>query len=76
MSRNDNLLLRHKQMLQFQKEIAPFTPTTRELMELWGYNATSAVSYTLHVLLAAGLVIARSNGSYSKYFAVRKAKSQ
>lgn len=57
-------------MLVLQDEIRPFTPTVRELMEVWNLSSTSAVHRTLAELEEAGLVITRKRGARSKYYAV------
>lgn len=63
-------LRRHKQMLKFQEEIKPFTPTIRELVSLWGLKTTSATHATIRYLVNCGYVIERRIGDEHKYYAV------
>lgn len=71
MKRDENIKLRHRQMLALQRDIKPFTPTIRELMVTWDYKTLSAVHYMLQQLHVRGLVVTRAAGTYLRYFAVR-----
>ena len=66
-------VVRHKQMLEYQKQIAPFTPTIRDLMEIWGLKSTSIVKETLSKMAKRGLVIRRERGAKHAYYAVEAA---
>lgn len=61
---------KHQAMLDFQKEIAPFTPTVRDLMNVFGLASTSAVAYTLEQMREQKMVITRISGKSRKYYAV------
>jgi hypothetical protein len=68
---NENKLAeRHSAMLKYQKDIAPFTPTIRELEKLWRLNTTSAAHLTMDHLVSSGRAIFRKCGKTVKYFAV------
>ena len=60
---------RHASMLEYQSKIQPFTPTIRELKELWGLNTTCAVHLSLQRLESAGVVVSRKHGKTKSYFA-------
>jgi hypothetical protein len=64
----DLLHQRHTEMLRYQKSIAPFTPTLRELMEVWNLDSTNTVSVILINLLAAGVVIVRQVGKDAHHY--------
>ena len=69
---NARFLERHKAMLEKQKEIAPFTPTIRELATLWGISVSAAAN-TLRILERMGLVISRNpmaGSDIKNYYAV------
>jgi hypothetical protein len=72
MLRQDELQARHKQMLDFQHSIAPFTPTVRELGTLWKLNSTSATRYILEKFVSLGWCISRDSGygPFTRYYAV------
>lgn len=59
---------RHGEMLKYQKKIAPFTPTFRELMDLWGLRTVSSVYFTLNFLSDIGLVTSRGRGKKKTQF--------
>lgn len=63
---------RHKKMVAYQEQIKPFTPSVRELVEVWGVHSTCAATSTLQRLEKSGLVISRSMGSKKYYYAVEK----
>jgi len=66
---------RHGRMLEFQDQIKPFTPTIRELVDLWGVRSTSAAAYILERLVDHGLVITRSHGDVKdSYYAIPAGK--
>ena len=54
---------RHKRMLEYQDEIYPFTPSVKELMEVWELRTTSAVHLTLCHLVEMGLCVKRGDGN-------------
>lgn len=60
---------RHTLMLEFQEEIKPFTPTIRELADIWKLKSASVASYTLKVLEIAGLVVKSGH----EYYAITEA---
>jgi hypothetical protein len=65
------LMKRHRMMLEFQEQIKPFTPTVRELMELWGVNTTSAVCLALGRMEELGIVVTRRHGErQDSYYAI------
>jgi len=66
------LVKRHQSMLAYQKEIAPFVPTVRELMGLWRLNTTSIAHLTLQHFVESGLVITRKRGDKTFYYAIEK----
>ncbi len=68
----ERYLERHEQMLKFQEEIFPFTPTIRELMKAWNVGSTSVARNTLHELVDRGLVVTRMCGSAMHYYAVEE----
>jgi len=68
----DLLTQRHLTMFAYQKEIAPFLPTVRELRDLWYLNTTSAVHLTLQHFVESGLVITRERGDKTFYYAIEK----
>lgn len=61
---------RHSQMVKYQKKIAPFTPTIRELMKLWDMRTTSHVNQALERMLEYGMLKTRAAGSATKYYAI------
>lgn len=63
---------RHGKMLEYQKQIAPFTPTIRDLEELWDVRSTAVVVGTLKHLGDWGMVIVRQHGETKSYYAVRR----
>jgi hypothetical protein len=68
-------LERHQKMLEYQEQIAPFTPTIRELQELWGLSSTSVTLTTLRYLVGMRHVITRRHGKLDRYYAVRTQNS-
>lgn len=63
---------RYRRMLEFQEEIKPFTPTIRELMELWKLSSSSAVMYSLRRIGQMGLLLEREYGKTTRYYAVKR----
>jgi hypothetical protein len=64
----DLLHQRHTAMLHYQKSIAPFTPTVRELMEVWKVDSTNTVSVILNNLLATGAVVVHKVGKTGHHY--------
>ena len=64
-------MTRYHLMLDYQTKIAPFTPTFKELLDVWRVATISAVNYTLKKLVERGLVIYREHGNSRSYYAVR-----
>jgi ribosomal protein S25 len=60
---------RYEAMLEYQREIHPFTPTVRELMEKWGMRHVSVAYYTLRKLEKSGKVVSRKHGKTKSYYA-------
>ena len=61
-----------KQILEYQNEIAPFTPSMAEIAEALGLSAKSHVHALLGHLHRHGLVVTRETGSKTQYYAVTK----
>ena len=63
----------HRAMLQYQKSIAPFTPTVRELCGVFKTPSTSHCLFYLKKMVARGMVITHRAGSSARYYAVEQA---
>lgn len=63
------VLERHAKMLDLQEDIYPFTPTLRELQELWNLNTTSAVRRSLEYMVELDIVSFRLRGVKRYYYA-------
>lgn len=61
---------RHQKLLDYQEEIFPFTPTIREIQEVWEMNSTAPVRYTLDKLVELESVLTRTHGSKTQYYAI------
>ncbi len=72
---SDFMVQRWRQMLAFQDEIYPFTPTYDELMVVWGLSRTGAF-YTLKKLDGAGVLWKRerSDGTKTSYYAKKESE--
>jgi hypothetical protein len=46
---------KHQKMIEYQKEIKPFTPTVRQMAKVWGIKSTGAF-YALNRMLKIGAV--------------------
>lgn len=70
------LMQRHRVMLEFQKQIHPFTPTMQELMELWyggdkeNRQLISTTRYILRRMVENGLCVTRKRGKNTYYYAI------
>jgi len=61
---------RHKQMIDYQAQIAPFTPTLEELTKVWNVEKTAA-AWSLKHLVEMGLCVYRNIGKHKRsYYAV------
>jgi len=67
----DLLLHRYEKMLAYQEKIKPFTPTIKELCEVWGLHTTSSVHIVLRRLEKDGRVVSRLRGPIKHYYAIR-----
>lgn len=56
-------------MLEYQSKIYPFSPTVRELMDLWKLNTTSAVVLALGHMRDNDLLFVREAGAKTHYHA-------
>jgi hypothetical protein len=61
---------RHQAMLELQEQIAPFTPSIRDVMTAWGLSSTSSTLYVLGLLVRDGLCKTMSVGKVTRYYAV------
>lgn len=61
---------RHQKLLDYQTEIYPFTPTIREIQEVWEMSSTASVRYTLDKLVDLEYVKTRVHGDKTQYYAV------
>lgn len=64
------LSARHAAMLEYQKKIAPFTPTLRELVELWGMRSTDNAARVIERLERDGRAVSRVHGKTKSYYAI------
>jgi sugar-specific transcriptional regulator TrmB len=62
-------LFLYNQMVDYQRIIQSFTPTVRELAQLWGLSQTAAY-YTLRQLEGKGMAVTRIHGNTKSYYAV------
>lgn len=67
----EQLMERHNQLLDYQTKIFPFTPTIREIQDVWGMNSTAPVRNTLDRLIEMGRIQTRDIGeNKTQYYAV------
>ncbi len=67
----EELMERHNQLLNYQTKVFPFTPTIREIQEVWGMNSTAPVRHTLDKLIELDRIQTRSIGdNKTQYYAV------
>lgn len=66
----DKLKERHQKMLEFQSEIYPFTPTIRELQEIWNLSTSSAAFDVIKKLIEMDCIKSRTKGKHTQYYAI------
>lgn len=65
----EKILQRYRTMLEYQSRIYHFSPTIRELMDLWQLKTTSAVHHTLSRMQDDNLLFVRDMGDRTYYHA-------
>lgn len=62
---------RHRVMMEYQKEISPFTPTIREIADLWNIKSMGSVIFVLNKMQSMGMVVSRQRGAHRSYYAIK-----